>query len=296
MQIYVNNMRLQVEDTGERDRPAVLLIAGMSMQLILWPDAMLRALHQAGFRVVRFDNRDIGLSESLDHLGTPNLLWFMLQQKLGMSPQTPYSLSDMAQDALGVMDHLQLQQAHLVGVSMGGMIAQRIAISAAHRVWSLTSIMSSSGAKGLPGPTPAMRRVLMTPPAAPGTAAARDHALRFVKALAGPGFVHPAGSQEQLVDDSLQRSNRPAGSYRQMLAAMADRERWRFLSHITAPTMVIHGTADPLIPFACAQDTAARIPGAKLFGIEGMGHDFPPEAMTLLTNRLLPFLQAHTPL
>ena len=296
MQIYVNNMRLQVEDTGERDRPAVLLIAGMSMQLIVWPDAMVHALHQAGFRVVRFDNRDNGLSESLDHLGTPNLLWFMLQQKLGMSPQTPYSLSDMAKDALGVMDHLQLQQAHLVGVSMGGMIAQRIAVSAAHRVWSLTSIMSSSGAKGLPGPAPAMRRVLMTPPAAPGSAEARAHALRFVKALAGPGFVHPAGSQEQLVDDSLQRSNRPAGSYRQMLAAMADRERWRFLPRITAPTMVIHGTADPLIPFACAQDTAARIPGAKLFGIEGMGHDFPPEAMTLLTNRLLPFLQAHTPL
>ena len=195
MQIYVNNIRLQVEDTGERDRPAVLLIAGMSMQLIVWPDTMLRALHQAGFRVVRFDNRDNGLSESLDSLGTPHLLWFMLQQKLGMSPQPPYSLTDMTQDALGVMDHLQLQQAHVVGVSMGGMIAQRMAFTAAHRVWSLTSIMSSSGAKGLPGPTPAMRRVLMTPPAAPGSAAARAHALRFVKALAGPGFAHPAGSQ-----------------------------------------------------------------------------------------------------
>ncbi|MFM7698014.1 MAG: alpha/beta fold hydrolase [Limnohabitans sp.] len=296
MQIYVNNIRLQVEDTGERDRPAVLLIAGMSMQLIVWPDVLLRTLHQAGFRVVRFDNRDNGLSESLDSLGTPNLLWFMLQQKLGLSPKPPYSLTDMSQDALGVMDHLQLQQAHLVGVSMGGMIAQRLAIAVPQRVWSLTSIMSSSGAKGLPGPTPAMRRVLMTPPAAPGSAAARAHALRFVKALAGPGFVHPLGSQEQLVDDSLQRSNRPAGSYRQMLAAMADRDRCHLLARIKAPTLVIHGTADPLIPYACAQDTAARIPGAKLFGIEDMGHDFPPDAMVQLTNRLLPFLQAHTPL
>jgi pimeloyl-ACP methyl ester carboxylesterase len=256
----------------------------------------LKQLHQAGYRVVRFDNRDNGLSESMDHLGTPNILWFMLQQKLGLQVNLPYSMQDMTRDALGVMDHLQLQQAHLVGVSMGGMIAQRLCVTAPERVLSLTSIMSTSGAKGLPGPTPAMRRVLMTPPAPPNSSAARAHGLRFVKALAGPGFAHPAGSQEQLVDDSLQRSNRPQGSYRQMLAAMADRDRWRLLSRITAPTLVIHGTADPLIPFACAQDTAARIPGAKLFGIEGMGHDFPPEALTQLTNRLLPFLQAHTPL
>ena len=296
MQIYVNNLRLQVEDTGERDRPAVLLIAGMSMQLIVWPDAMLKALHDAGFRVVRFDNRDNGLSEPLDALGTPNLGWFMLQQKLGWQPQPPYTIEDMMRDALGVMDHLQLHQAHVVGVSMGGMIGQRLAAAAPQRLWSLTSIMSTSGAKGLPGPTPAMRRVLMTPPAPAGSAAARAQAMRFVNALAGPGFVHPVGSQAQLVEDSLQRSHRPAGSYRQMLAAMADRDRWRLLSRITAPTLVIHGTADPLIPFACAQDTAARIPGAKLFGIEGMGHDFPPGAVTQLNARLLPFLQAHTPL
>jgi pimeloyl-ACP methyl ester carboxylesterase len=296
MQIYVNNLRLEVEDTGERDRPAVLLIAGMSMQLIVWPDAMLSQLHQAGFRVIRFDNRDNGLSESMDHLGAPNMLWFMLQQRLGLKVNLPYTIQDMTRDALGVMDHLQLQQAHVVGVSLGGMIAQRLCVTAPERVLSLTSIMSSSGAKGLPGPSPAMRRVLMTSPAKPGSSAARVQGLRFVKALAGPGFVHPPGSQEQLVDDSLNRSNRPVGSYRQMLAAMADTDRWKLLPRITAPTLVIHGTADPLIPYACAQDTAARIPGAKLFGIEGMGHDFPPAAVSQLMDRLKPFLQAHTPL
>ena len=296
MQIFVNNLRLQVEDTGERDRPAVLLIAGMAMQLIVWPEPMLKALHQAGYRVVRFDNRDNGLSESFDHLGTPNILWFLMQRKMGLTPKLPYTLADMTQDALGVMDHLQLRQAHLVGVSMGGMIAQRLAIQVPDRVMSLTSIMSTSGAKGLPGPTPAMRRVLMTPPARPGTEAARAHAMRFVQALAGPGFEHPPGSQSQLVDDSLKRSNRPAGSYRQMLAAMADTERCAWLSRIQAPTLVMHGTADPLIPFACAQDTAARIPGAKLYPIEGMGHDFPPGAVDLMVARLLPFLASHTPL
>jgi len=296
MQIYVNNLRLEVEDTGERDRPAVLLIAGMTMQLIVWPETMLSQLHQAGFRVIRFDNRDNGLSESMDHLGTPNMLWFMLQQKFGLQAKPPYSIQDMTRDTIGVMDHLQLHQAHLVGVSMGGMIAQRLCVTAPERVLSLTSIMSSSGAKGLPGPSPAMRRVLMTPPALSGRQAARTQGLRFVKALAGPGFGHPQGSQEQLVDDSIKRSNRPMGGYRQMLAAMADKDRWKLLSRITAPTLVIHGTADPLIPYACAQDTVARIPGAKLFGIEGMGHDFPPGAVTQLMDRLMPFLQAHTPL
>jgi hypothetical protein len=296
MQIYVNNLRLEVEDTGERDRPAVLLIAGMSMQLIVWPQAMLSQLHQAGFRVIRFDNRDNGLSESMDHLGAPNMLWFMLQQKFGLQAKPPYSIQDMTRDTIGVMDHLQLHQAHLVGVSMGGMIAQRLCVTAPERVLSLTSIMSSSGAKGLPGPSPAMRRVLMTPPALSGRQAARIQGLRFVKALAGPGFVHPQGSQEQLVDDCIKRSNRPMGSYRQMLAAMADKDRWKLLSLITSPTLVIHGTADPLIPYACAQDTVARITGAKMFGIEGMGHDFPPGAVTQLMDRLMPFLQAHTPL
>ena len=296
MQIFVNGVRIEVEDTGERDRVAVLLIPGMAMQLIVWPDAMVHQLHQAGYRVIRMDNRDIGLSQDMAHLTAPNLLWFMFQQKLGLLPQAPYSIQDMAQDALGVLDHLQVTQAHLIGVSMGGMIGQRICIAASERALSLTSIMSSSGAKGLPGPTPDMRSVLFTPPAKAGSDAARQHALRFVQALAGPGFAHPEGSQQQLVNDSLKRSNRPMGAYRQMLAAMADRERAGLLGRITAPTLVIHGKADPLVPYACGEDTARRIPNAKLHGIEGMGHDMPPGAIENMLARLLPFLNAHTPL
>jgi pimeloyl-ACP methyl ester carboxylesterase len=296
MQLFVNGVRIEVEDTGERDRVAVFLIPGMAMQLIVWPEAMVRQIHQAGFRVIRMDNRDIGLSQDMAHLSAPNLLWFMLQQKLGLQPQAPYSIQDMANDALGVLDHLQISQAHLVGVSMGGMIAQRICISAPQRALSLTSIMSSSGAKGLPGPAPAMRRVLFTPPAQAGSDAARQHALRFVQALAGPGFEHPEGSQQQLVNDSLKRSNRPMGAYRQMLAAMADRERAALLSCITTPTLVMHGKADPLVPYACGEDTARRILNAKLLGIEGMGHDMPPGALEQMMSRLLPFLNAHTPL
>jgi pimeloyl-ACP methyl ester carboxylesterase len=296
MQLFINGVRLEVEDTGEKDRVAVLLIPGMAMQLIVWPEAMVHQLHQAGYRVIRLDNRDIGLSQDMAHLPAPNLLWFMLQQKLGLQPQAPYSIQDMANDVLGVLDHLQINQAHLVGVSMGGMIGQRICIGSPQRALSLTSIMSSSGAKGLPGPTPAMRRVLFTPPAKAGTQAAHQHALRFVQALAGPGFAHPEGSQQQLVNDSLKRSSRPMGAYRQMLAAMADRERAGLLARITTPTLVIHGKADPLVPYACGEDTARRIPNAKLHGIEGMGHDMPPVAIDNMMARLLPFLNAHTPL
>jgi pimeloyl-ACP methyl ester carboxylesterase len=179
---------------------------------------------------------------------------------------------------------------------MGGMIGQRMCIGAPERTLSLTSIMSSSGAKGLPGPTPDMRRVLFTPPAKAGTQAAHQHALRFVQALAGPGFTHPEGSQQQLVNDSLKRSSRPVGAYRQMLAAMADRERAGLLARITTPTLVIHGKADPLVPYACGEDTARRIPNAKMHGIEGMGHDMPPGAIDNMMARLLPFLNAHTPL
>jgi pimeloyl-ACP methyl ester carboxylesterase len=296
MQLFINGVRLEVEDTGEKDRVAVLLIPGMAMQLIVWPEAIVHQLHQAGYRVIRLDNRDIGLSQDMAHLPAPNLLWFMLQQKLGFQPQAPYSIQDMANDVLGVLDHLQINQAHLVGVSMGGMIGQRICIGSPQRALSLTSIMSSSGAKGLPGPTPDMRRVLFTPPAKAGTQAAHQHALRFVQALAGPGFTHPEGSQQQLVNDSLKRSSRPMGAYRQMLAAMADRERAGLLARITTPTLVVHGKADPLVPYACGEDTARRIPNAKLHGIEGMGHDMPPGAIDNMMARLLPFLNAHTPL
>ena len=293
MQLFINGVRLEVEDTGEKDRVAVLLIPGMAMQLIVWPEAMVHQLHQAGYRVIRLDNRDIGLSQDMAHLTAPNLLWFMLQQKLGFQPQAPYSIQDMANDVLGVLDHLQINQAHLVGVSMGGMIGQRICIGSPQRALSLTSIMSSSGAKGLPGPTPDMRRVLFTPPAKAGTQAAHQHALRFVQALAGPGFAHPEGSQQQLVNDSLKRSSRPMGAYRQMLAAMADRERAGLLARITTPTLVIHGKADPLVPYACGEDTAQRIPGACMIGVDGMGHDLPPPVVQSITDALIPFLHEH---
>ena len=163
MHIKANGIGIEVEDSGPGNgapRPVVLLVMGLGMQLVAWPPALVRALVDAGYRVIRHDNRDIGLSQHLDHLGPPNLVWTMVKHKLHASIRPPYSLADMAQDALGLLDALGVDKAHVVGVSMGGMIAQRMAIAAPQRLLSLTSIMSSSGARGLPEATPKVRRVL----------------------------------------------------------------------------------------------------------------------------------------
>ena len=183
MRIAANRIEIELEDSGETDRPVVLLIMGMGMQLISWPPGLVRALRHAGFRVIRFDNRDAGLSTRFSHAGVPNLLWQGFRTHFGFPSEPAYSVQDMALDALGLLDALHINRAHVVGMSMGGMIAQRLALQAPERVASLCSIMSSSGAKGLPGPTPDMRRVLFTPPAKAGTQAAHQHALRFVQAL-----------------------------------------------------------------------------------------------------------------
>jgi pimeloyl-ACP methyl ester carboxylesterase len=169
MKIKANGIQIEVEDTGadgsQNDRPVVLLIMGLGMQLIAWPPALVQGLVDAGFRVIRHDNRDIGLSQHFDHLGVPNLVWATLQHRLGLSPKAPFTLSDMAADAVGVLDALKIERAHIVGVSMGGMIAQRVAIAAPKRVLSLTSIMSSSGARGLPRAKPQVLKALLSKPA-----------------------------------------------------------------------------------------------------------------------------------
>jgi pimeloyl-ACP methyl ester carboxylesterase len=177
MKIKANQIDIEIEDTHPGDttgRPVVLLIMGLGMQLIAWPPAMVQAIADAGFRVVRFDNRDIGLSQHFDHLGKPSLLWEGLKFRLGWRIRPPYSLEDMAADTMGVLDALKIAQAHVVGVSMGGMVAQRVAVLAPGRLLSLSSIMSSSGARGLPEASPAVTRVLLSRPGK-GVQAAIDH-------------------------------------------------------------------------------------------------------------------------
>ncbi|MDB5938664.1 MAG: alpha/beta hydrolase fold protein, partial [Polaromonas sp.] len=206
----------------------------------------------------------------------------------------PYSLLDMASDALGVLDALNIDRAHVVGASMGGMIAQRLALLAPERVLSLASIMSSSGARGLPQASPEVTRVLMRRPGK-GTDAAIDHTVRILKAIGSPGFSMDDAELREIVSAAVRRSLYPVGIMRQMVAVLADGSRADELAGIQVPTLVAHGRADPLVPFACGEDTARRIPGARLAGIDGMGHDLAPGVALRLLALLIPHLDAANP-
>ncbi len=292
MKIVANGLQIEVEDSGpgaagER-RPAVLLIMGLGMQLVAWPSDMVQALVDAGYRVIRHDNRDVGLSQRMESLGKPNLIWAGLQHKLGFAPRPPYTLADMAADALGVLDALGVQQAHVVGMSMGGMIAQRLALAAPNRVLTLTSVMSSSGAPGLPQARPEVMAALMRRPSGRDRQAVVDHYVRLFRVIGSPGFVTPEPELRQRIAQSAERGFYPVGTLRQMLAVMADSSRAAQLAQITLPTLVFHGHDDPLLPYACGEDTARRIPGARLIGVAGMGHDLPLPVVERLLAALLP--------
>ena len=291
MKVVANQIQIEVEDSAPASPhlPVVLLIMGLGMQLVAWPPGLVRGVINSGYRVIRFDNRDIGLSQKFDQLGVPNVMWQGLKYKLGMNIKAPYSLHDMALDAVGVLDALKIERAHVVGVSMGGMVAQRVALLAPQRCLSLTSIMSSSGARGLPSARPEITRLMFSRPADDSIEAAIDRSVKMFKAIGSPGFPMDHEDRRAGVAYSVKRSYYPQGILRQMMAILADGARAAELTNITTPTLVVHGKADPLVPYACGEDTSRRIPGAKLVGIEGMGHDLPPGVI----EGLLPLLLAH---
>lgn len=303
MKIRANGIEIEVEDTAEVNpqdgdaytRPAVLLIMGLGMQLVAWPPQFVQGLVDAGFRVIRMDNRDIGLSQHLDHLGKPNLLLAGIKYKLGFRVRPLYTLEDMAHDAIGVLDALGVGRAHVVGVSMGGMIAQRVAIAAPQRVLSLTSIMSSSGAKGLPAARREVTRILLKRPASHAPEAVVEHYVRLFKAIGSPGYPMPDADMRERIMRGVRRSFHPVGSLRQMLAIVSDVTRAGQLVRIKCPTLVMHGRADPLVPFAHGEDTSKRIAGSKMVAFDGMGHDLPPEPVSLMLDALVPHLRAAEP-
>ena len=298
MRVRANGIDIEVEDTGadgsQAGRPVVLLIMGLGMQLIAWPPALVQALVDAGYRVIRHDNRDIGLSQPFDHLGAPNLVWASLQHRLGLSPRAPFTLKDMAADAVGVLDALKIERAHIVGVSMGGMIAQRVAIAAPQRVLSLTSIMSSSGARGLPRAKPRVLKALLSRPASHAHEDIVNHYINLYTVIGSPDFVVHEAELRARILAGITRSFRPVGTMRQMVAIVADSTRAAELVRVQAPTLVVHGAADPLVPLACGKDTARRIPGARLEVIKGMGHDLPPGVVQEILRVLIPHLRQAT--
>ncbi|MDM7949395.1 alpha/beta fold hydrolase [Hydrogenophaga sp.] len=275
MKIQANSIQIEVDDQGPRDGPVVLLIMGLGMQLIAWPQALVQLLTDRGFRVVRFDNRDIGLSQGFDHAGVPNMALAGLRYALHLPVKSLYSLADMGRDALGVLDALGIAQAHVCGASMGGMIAQHLAAEAPRRVASLTLMMTTSGARSLPQPPWSVRKVLMSRPMKPGTDAAVDWILQVLRVIGSPAYPTSAEAMRERALASVQRAWHPTGSARQLLAVVADGDRTPLLARITSPTRIVHGVADTLVPVACGHDLAAHIRGADTEFIAGMGHDLP---------------------
>lgn len=288
--VTANGITLAYEASGNPQHPPVLLIMGLGMQLSSWPADLVEGLVEHGYYVIRFDNRDSGLSTKLDHLRPPSLVMAWLKSLVGWRQAPAYTLNDMALDSVGLLDALGIARAHLVGVSMGGMIAQLIAARHGERVLSLTSIMSSSGRRNLPGPSAAARAAMLRrPPGLHQRAELVDHAVGLMRTIGSPAFPTPERRLREQIEQALTRSFCPAGTARQLSAIVAAGDRSALLRKISCPTLVIHGSADPLVPLACGADTAEAIPGARFHPIEGMGHDLPAQ----LTERLLALLDGH---
>lgn len=272
--VRANGIQIEYESFGSADAPVIVLIMGLGMQLTSWPDPFCQKLAAAGFRVLRFDNRDIGLSTYFDDRGVPNMMWQFVKARIGMRVRGAYDLNDMAADTVSLLDALKIQTAHVVGASMGGMIAQQVAARHAARVRSLVSIMSTSGDRRLPPATREAQRALFGRPANPrDQRSVVDHYVRVFNVLSGPGFPTEPAELRARLERSVARSYHPQGVARQLVAVLASGDRSKDLAAIHTPTLVIHGDCDPLVLPACGEDTAAKIPGAKLRIIKGMGHD-----------------------
>ena len=275
--IKANGIELEYVIDGAPDARPLLAIMGLGAQLIRWPQAFVDKLAARDFRVIRFDNRDIGLSEKLDGAGRPDLPAIMAARAAGQKPPVAYTLDDMAADAAGLLDALGVDKAHIVGASMGGMIAQLVAADHPHKTLSLTSIFSTTGHPDLPPATPeAMARLTLTAPD-PRTdlEAYVAHSIASSRVMGSPGYPATDEALRAEAIATAQRSYHPVGFARQYAAIVASGHRRDRVRRITAPTTVIHGIDDPLVPVEGGRDTAANIPGAILIEIPGMGHDIP---------------------
>jgi pimeloyl-ACP methyl ester carboxylesterase len=269
-----NGIELCFDTFGEDDAPPLLLIMGLAAQMIAWDEEFCSRLAARGYRVIRFDNRDIGLSTRLSAAGVPDVTAAFGALLQGKPVPAPYRLGDMAKDAVGLLDFLGIQRAHVVGASMGGAIAQTLAIEHAPRLRTLTSIMATTGAPGLPPPTPEAMAVLLKPTPS-DRAAYFDSYVQTWKVLRAGSFPLDEARDLTRAAKAFDRGLNPAGVARQLTAILASGSRKAALGAVRVPTLVIHGDADPLVPLACGVDTAESVPGARLQVIEGMGHALP---------------------
>jgi proline iminopeptidase len=284
-----NGLALAYEMHGDSGTSPLVLVMGLGMPLVFWPDAFVDRLVASGFYVVCFDNRDCGRSEKFARGPRPNLPLAIGRSLLRLKVRAPYTLDDMAKDVTGLLDALGIARAHVVGVSMGGMIAQVMAARFPDRVTSLTSIMASSGNPRVSLGKPAALRALLHRPDPHDIDAVIAHLVGVFGVIGSPGFVTDPGLLRRMCERVARHGYYPAGTARQLLAILATGDRRPELARIRAPTLVIHGTQDPLLPIAAGRDTARYIPGARLLEIEGMGHDLPPA----LTSQIVDAIAKH---
>lgn len=266
-----NGIELEVEEQGEGE--PLVLVMGIGAQLVHWPAGFCEQLAGRGFRVIRFDNRDAGLSTQLDHAGVPDFKLAGARALLGLSVPAPYTLRDMAGDVVGLLDALGLPRAHVVGISMGGMIAQELALARPDRLATLTSLASSPGPWFVPRPAALGALIGGPPPRCP--AEAEERGLRVMRGIGSPHYPLDEAEVRAFSAAVFARASRPQGFARQLVAILATPDRTRALARLRVPTLVLHGGCDPLIPVACGRKTARAIPGAELVVLDKLGHDLP---------------------
>ena len=265
-----NGVEIEYDTFGDPAAPALLLVMGLGAQMIAWDEELCERLVERGFFVIRYDNRDIGLSTKFDDGPQPDLSALLS----GDGSSAPYLLADMADDAVGLLDALGIARAHIVGASMGGMIVQSIAIAHPERVLSVCSVMSTTGARDVGQPTPEAMGALLVPPA-DSREQAIEQSVAGSRVISSTGYPFDEERVRERAGAAYDRSYNPAGMGRQLAAILASPDRTEALGHVELPTVVIHGDIDPLVTLSGGQATAAAIPGAELLVMPGMGHDLP---------------------
>lgn len=285
------SIHIAYDEFGDPDGPAVVLIMGLYCQLIDWPELFCQKIAEAGYRVIRFDNRDIGLSTHLDHIPPPSLAAYGLSMAWGLSVPAPYDLDDMADDVLGLMAALKIDQAHLVGSSMGGVIAQIVAADHPERVCSLCCLSSTTGNPLLPPPHWRVLQ-LITSPSFVFSDSGHQQKLELMRLLMSPAYKKSDTELRTWIAEREQRSPDSQGVSRQLAASLHTGNISSRLKNIRTPTLVLHGDSDPLVPYTSGQDIARKIETARFELIEGWGHDFPEELAEPLAEKILAHLNS----
>ena len=281
-----NGIEIHYEEHGKPEDPAMLLIMGFGAQLTLWPEELVEELVGHGFRVIRYDNRDIGLSQKFDGVKAPGLVKMTLMSKIGLTPRVPYTLADMAADGIGLLDALGIERAHIVGASMGGMIAQHVAAKYPDRCLSFTQVFSTTGNPKLPPAKKEALQALVTRPKSDAEEELVSHGIMLARTIGSPGYPSPEDRLRERTLVSVRRSFYPEGPTRHLSAIVADGDRSSMLGDITVPTLVLHGEDDPLVPCEGGRHTAECIPNARLKTIPGWGHDLPLDLVDELAGEI----------